>query len=59
MPHNRHFFKKPSKTIETHLFNNKVAGETGRIKFWGAMPLMSDKLQAKICLSGIDGQESV
>ena len=40
-------------------FNNRSIDETGRIKFSPAMPLMSDKVQAKICLSGIDGQESV
>lgn len=42
-----------------HRFNNKPVDETGRIKFCAAMPLMSDTLQAKICLSCIDGQESV
>jgi len=59
MPHNRYFFKIPWKSIQMHRFNNKLVDETGRIKFCAAMPLMSDTLQAKICLSCIDGQESV
>jgi len=59
MPHNRHFFKIVSKTIEMHRLNNNSIDETGRIKFVPKLPLMSDKVQAKICLSCIDGQESV
>ena len=42
-----------------HLFDNKRIDETMRIKFASYLPLMSDKLSAKICLSCIDGVESV
>ncbi len=42
-----------------HRLNNNSIDETGRIKFGPKLPLMSDKVQAKICLSCIDGQESV
>jgi hypothetical protein len=39
-------------------FNNRSIDETGRIKFSPAMPLMSDKVQAKICCPALTGRKA-